>query len=84
MKRTVLEKTEAKRFRVFNVEEYSIAFRSNNLGEVVGFLKEFWIDADRSLYDFAIDCTVDDIEVNWADLMESIDQGEDYQDLQAF
>ena len=74
----------ARRFRVLDIEEMEVPFRAHTLKEVVDYLTPFWKSLDRSLYDFAIEDVQDDIEVNWVDLMESVDQGEDYGDLQGF
>lgn len=74
----------AKRFRVFDIENQTLPFRADTLEEVVDYLTPFWKDPSRSLYDFAIDDVVDDIEINWSDLMESVDDGEAYEDLQGF
>lgn len=75
---------KVKRFRVFDIEKQSMPFRADTLKEVINYLMPFWVHPDRSLYDFAIDDVVDDIEINWYDLMDSVDSGEDYQDLQGF
>lgn len=69
------------RFRVFNIEKQSMPFTSDSLKDVIGFLKPYWKSPDRSLYDFAIDCTVDDLEENWEELMTAVDRGEEHIDL---
>ena len=75
---------DMKRFRVFDLENQTMPFTAETLKEVVDYLTPFWKGYDRSLHDFAIDCLIDDIEINWIELMESVDDGEFYEDLQGF
>ncbi len=73
-----------KRFRVFDIEEQTMPFSSEKLQDCIKFLKPYWESSDRSLHDFCVDCQVDDIEVNWVDLMEKVDGGETFDDLKGF
>lgn len=82
---------EAKRFRVFDIENQKMVFKSNNLQECVEKLSPQWetynkkpIDGGNPYLDFFVDDTVDDIEINWHELMTAWDEGERPEDLSMF
>lgn len=71
-------------FRVFDLENQNMPFMSQSLEDVIDFLQPYWNNPNRSLYDFGIDDTYNDIEVNWLDLMEYVDKGYIPTDLTIF
>lgn len=72
-----------KRFRVIDIEEQKVFGHYDTIKGVVIALGKKW-KSNRSTDDYMIEDLVEDIEVNWAELMEAWDNGERPEDLQMF
>lgn len=66
------------RFRI--IQDGDIEFRCNELYQIIQWLQK----SDMSLNTYYVDDIQDDIEVSADDLMASWNEGERYEDLQAF
>lgn len=73
-----------KRFWVYDLEEQKIVAKYDTLQECIDYLRPLWDGEWNTYYDFVIFDLYDDIEVNWADLMGAVDDGECPEDLQMF
>lgn len=80
-----------KRFRVFDIESQTLVGKYDTLRECIDILKPSWelskklpSEGGNPYLDFMVDDVHDDIEVNWADLMGAIEEGECPADLQMF
>lgn len=84
-------KPEIKRFRVFDIDAQKKIGQFDSVAECVTILTPLWktskklpSDGGNPFLDFMIDDVHDDIEINWAELMEAWEEGERPEDLQMF